>query len=327
MKPITGSWFEFQHFSEIEGKYWNRTCEQFTGKDWEQKIEEMSELGIDLLVLTNVACHSKAFYPTDIFPQYPLKCQEPVEVMLRTADRLGMKCFIGVGFFTPANSPLRLINSQKETKRRLRAIEEIAQRYGGHKSFYGWYLPHEAYINKYFNDEFIEYVNTCSSVARKAKEGSKILIGPYGTRTAVPDSTFIKQLESLDVDFIAYQDEVGVEKSKVEELAGFYEGLRKAHDCVPNVKLWADIEIFQFERAVYRSALIPAPFERIMAQIKAVSPFVDKILVYQYLGMMNKPDSPVFVGHPNSAVLYSEYQKWLNQKEFSHSEAEQSQKI
>jgi len=54
------------------------------------------------------------------------------------------------------------------------------------------------------------------------------LIAPYGTRVAVPNDKYVHQLESLDVDLVAYQDEVGVQKSKVEER--LHEGLRKAHD-------------------------------------------------------------------------------------------------
>ena len=60
----------------------------------------------------------------------------------------------------------------------------------------------------------------------------RILIAPYGTRVAVPDDKYAKQLESLDVDIVAYQDEVGVQKSRVDETSASYEGLKKVHDRV-----------------------------------------------------------------------------------------------
>jgi hypothetical protein len=45
--------------------------------------------------------------------------------------------------------------------------------------------------------------------------------------------------------------------------------------------------------------------------MEAISPWVDKILVYQYQGMMNKPGSAAFAGCPASAKLYTDYQNWL----------------
>jgi len=137
------------------------------------------------------------------------------------------------------------------------------------------------------------------------------MIAPYGTRMADPDDEYVRQLDTMDVDVVAYQDEVGVRKSKVGETAAFYEGLKRAHDRAQKAKIWADIEIFEFEGEVYNSALMPATFERVLQQLKAVSPWVDKILVYQYLGLMNRPGSSSFAGSPESTRLYSDYSAWL----------------
>ena len=81
-----------------------------------------------------------------------------------------------------------------------------------------------------------------------------------------------------------------------------YERLRRAHDRVPQRALWADVEVFGWEGPANKqtSPLIPAPFERVLAQLEAVSPFVDKILMYQYQGLMNRPGSRAFAGHPDS---------------------------
>ena len=58
---------------------------------------------------------------------------------------------------------------------------------------------------------------------------------------------------------------------------------------------------------VYKSALLPAPFERVQKQLEAVSPYVEEILIYEYPGLMNKPGSTAFAGHPSSEKLYEEY--------------------
>ena len=90
-----------------------------------------------------------------------------------------------------------------------------------------------------------------------------------------------------------------------------YERLRKAHDKAGRAELWADIELFDFEGMVYKSALIPADFARVKRQLENVAPYCDKILSYQYLGIMNPAESVAFAGHPDSVQLYEEYKKYI----------------
>ena len=50
---------------------------------------------------------------------------------------------------------------------------------------------------------------------------------------------------------------------------------------------------------------------------EAISPFVDKILVYQYLGIMNKPQSKAHAGLRGETVrLYNQYMDWYNKQNF-----------
>jgi len=310
LKPIKGSWFEFQHHNTKEGIYWNPECAAFTCKQWADKVKEVADIGMEYLVLMHTALYSKAFYQTGLFPRYDIACGDPIEAILSAGDRYGVKFFMGGGFYGDWMSP-GIITDPEARRKRLIAIEELTALYGHHRSFYGWYWPNEAFINKYFSDHFIAYVNECSGLARSLTPGIRTLVAPYGTRVAVPDDRYIKQLEKMDVDIIAYQDEIGVRKTKVDESAAFYEGLRKAHNRVPHVALWADMEVFEFEGEVYKSALLPASFSRVEQQITALSPYVDIILMYQYQGMMNKPGSSSFAGHPDSTKLYSEYVSWL----------------
>ena len=188
---------------------------------------------------------------------------------------------------------------------RVKAMNEVAEKYSHHKSFYGWYFPNETSINGHFRDFFIDYVNSCSSEAKRLTPNAETLIAPYGTRLVSPDDQFVKQLEQLDVSFIAYQDEVGVNKTSVDESAGFFEKLNRVHSKAGRSKLWADVEVFSFEGTAYKSALIPAQPERIIRQLEAVSPYVEKIFIYQYIGLINKPDTDIFAGHPDSALAYN----------------------
>jgi hypothetical protein len=313
IKPISGSWFEFQHHATFEGVDWNPACARFTAAQWEAKVKEIAEAGLDTLVLMATAVYYRSFYPTSIYPQWKMGCDDPLEAVLTAADKYKVNFFIGAGFYGNWESS-SVITDPVAHKKRLQSLGELAGRYGHHPSFHGWYWPDEAEINPYYTPEFIQYVNDLSHEARQLKPKAEIMIAPYGTRIVTPDDKYVRQLDAMDVDIVAYQDEVGVQKSKTTETSAFYQGLRKAHDRSHKAKLWADMELFQFETEVYASALMPAPFERVLRQMEALSPWVDKILVYQYQGMMNKPGSEAFAGCPASTKLYTDYQNWLKSR-------------
>ncbi len=304
VKPIEGSWFEFQHHSFKEGKYWNKTLESFSAEQWDEKIKEIAETGIRYLVLLDVAIYDRSFYPSELLPKHILGCDDPLETVLSSADNHGISFFVSNGFFGDWTNPVFLMKDPEVDKMRLKAMNEIAGKYAHHKSFFGWYYPNETGINGHYQDYFIDYVNRSSAEAGKLTPKAKTLIAPYGTRNVKPDDLYVKQLEQLNVDFIAYQDEIGVEKTRVEESAGFFESLYNLHKKAARSKLWADVEVFRFEDKVYDSALLPASPERVVKQLEAVSPFVEKILIYQYTGMINKPGSKAFAGHPDSVRLY-----------------------
>jgi hypothetical protein len=312
IKPIKGTWFEFQHHNLLEAPYWNQTCREFTARQWDIKIKEMAEIGIEYVVLMAVACHFEAYYGTSIFPKAKMGCENPLEVLLNACDKYDVKLFIPNDFFGTWDDSKDMLTNPQVQKRRLQATEELVRICSGHKCFYGWYWPNEAHICGYYSEEFIAYVNECSKLARSLVPGKKILIAPYGTNKVAADDKFVKQLEELDVDIIAYQDEIGVQKTKVSESAAHFEKLRKLHDKVGNRALWADVEIFEFEGEVYKSPLIPADINRIIKQLEAVSSFVDTVLVYQYLGIMNKPGTQAFAGHSGSSQFYTDYVNWLN---------------
>lgn len=313
-KPIVGTWFEFWHHNLSEGKYWNSICRQFTARQWEAKVDEIASVGMKYIVLMDTAIvykeYSESYFETDIFPFADMACKEPIDTLLSAAERNGIKVFISCGFYGNWEHPMENMTSPVVTERAFKAMEELFAKYGHYKSFYGWYFPDETCINGHFHPAFIEYVNRYSAHAHKIAPHTKTLIAPYGTNRLITDEQYVEQLKALDVDIIAYQDEVGVRKSKPEETAKYYKNLRKAHDAAGKAKLWADMEVFDFEGEVYESALIPASWERIERQLASIEPFVDEILIYQYQGMFNKPDTIAFCGHPESVRYYNELSEY-----------------
>jgi hypothetical protein len=304
VKPIEGSWFEFQHISTVEGAPWNATLGKFTAEQWDAKVKELADAGLRDLVLVNVAGYGKTFYPSALMPQHEMGCEDPLEVVLAAADKYGVRFFVSNGFFGDWTQAGLLMKDREVHKLRVKAMVEVAEKYGRHQSFYGWYYPNELGIQGHYTGFFIDYVNACSAESRRLTPKAKTLIAPYGTRNVQADDEFARQLEQLDVDFVAYQDEVGVEKTKVEESSAFYERLHNLHKKAGRSHLWADVEVFRFAGTVYKSALLPAPAERVIRQLEAVTPYVEKILIFEYPGLINKPGSPAFAGPAESVELY-----------------------
>lgn len=312
VKPIRGSWFEFQHHNHQGSVHWDARCAALTCRQWEGKIREMAELGLKYLVLLSVALDSKTYYPSSDYPRHPLECDDPLETALSTADRYGLKFFMSNGFFGNWRD-FSIVSDPAAMVRRVKAMEELVKNYGHHPSFYGWYWPNESCMEPYFHTDYIQYVNACSRKARELTPQAKVLIAPYGTRNVVPDDVLTRQLDGLDVDIIAYQDEVGVLKSTAEETPRYFERLRQVHDRVARIALWADVELFAFEGEPYRTPAIAATFSRILRQLESVSPYVETVLVYQYQGMMDRPGSVPFSDHTGTVELYTAYRQWLEQ--------------
>lgn len=310
-RKIDGTFFEFLHHNTAEGKYWNDALNSFTAEDWKNKVKEIADIGMEYIVLMATALYDKCYFSSSVYPFADIPCSDPIEALLSAADEYKVKVFLGNGFYGDWRKANRNIKDEEVIARSFRAMEELSALYGHHESFYGWYFPDETCIILKFSKDFVKYVNRCSARCRELTPDKKTLIAPFGTNLALTNKGYVNTLMALDVDFIAYQDEVGVRKTPVARTQKIFERLRKAHDKAGRAELWADIELFRFEGAVYNSALLPGNFDRIKRQIENVASYADKILCYQYPGIMNPADSSCFAGHESSAALYEEYRKYL----------------
>lgn len=311
-KQISGTWFEFTHHNAAEGIYWNEACRSFTQEQWREKVREIAGLGMRYIVLMATSLvddhKAEAYFKTDIFPPAEnFTCTDPIEALLLETDAQKLRVFLSTGFYGSWLNTMTNMTSPEVTKRAFRAMKQLYALYGHHPSFYGWYLPDETCIEGSFNPAFIDYCNRYSAFARSLDSRFRTLIAPYGTNMLHADDNYVRQLDMLDVDMIAYQDEVGVKKSTPEQTGAFYSALRRAHDRSGRSALWADMEIFDFQGEVYHSALIPAEFSRVQKQLEAISEYCDEILCYQYLGLMNRPGTTAFCGHKNSTKLFCDY--------------------
>ena len=317
MKPITGAWFEFYHHNPAEGKYYNPALRAFSADQWRAMIGDAKAIGMDTLVLTCSSLvypdHSESYGPVDVFPQAKMACENPLDVLMQKAEEEGMRVFLSAGFYGMWYDSEGNMQSREVEKRAFRACETMYARYKDFASFAGWYLPDETEAGPLFSPVFLDYVKRYTAFFR-ALDGKKVILAaPYGTNKIDPGDDFVRQLEQLDLDYMAYQDEVGVQKSTPDETGAFYEGLRRAHDKAGRSRLWADMEVFSFEGQVYHSALIPADMERVRRQMESISPHVEKVLCYAYPGLFSRPGSTAACGYEGGDRLYTDYQTLLRQ--------------
>ncbi len=315
LKPITGAWFEFRHHSAAEGKKYNEALHSFTADQWRAMLQDMHQIGMDTLVQTCSALvypdEQVCWAPVDVFPQSDMACPHAMDVMMNTAEELGMQVFLSAGFYGLWTDSKGNMRSQEVEKRAKRACETLYAHYGQMKSFAGWYLPDETEAGPYFDPVFIDYTKRYHRFLKAIDPSKPLLIAPYGTNHIKNDDTLVRQLEEIPCDYVAYQDEVGVQKSTEEQTAEYYHSLMEAHEKAGRSRLWADIEAFDFEGKVYYSALLPTRMERLEKQIAAVSPYVDKVLCYAYPGMFSRPGSAASYGDPAPEKLYQDYEAFL----------------
>ena len=310
IKPVVGSWFEFEHHNQVGAKHWNHALPGFTAEQWKTLVYEMHETGFEYLVMLSVSYDGKTYYPSALQPRHDFVCDDPLEAVLAAADDCGIKFFVSNDYWSDWAMVSNGMTDEKTWLLREKGMEEIAAGYAHHKSFYGWYYPHETELRSVMNDVAFAYVNRCSQIARTVTPEALTLIAPYGTQYVTLNDGYVRQLENLDVHIIAYQDEVGVHKIKAGETAQYFEALYKMHAKAGRARLWADVEIFDFEAEIYRSPGVPATFDRVLQQLADVSPYVEHTLIYQYQGLMNKPGTTAFAGHKDSEKLYTDYMEW-----------------
>lgn len=246
---------------------------------------------------------------------YPEGRKSPVDAIMDTADSLGMKVFIGCGW---ARDQLDDLTDPYVIETNRHFMDELAELYSRRPSFEGWYIPVEGCFIPYLSDYAVQGVNKISAHARELTPGIKVLISPYGLFGAdIENPLFEKSICDLDVDIIAYQDEVGCVRDKftLPRLKKNWKRMRDIHNRL-NIEMWANCETFTWEEGTNdrQSALIPAAYARLLSQQAAASAAgVDKIISFMFGGIIEDPKSQFQLGQPTwSNNLYTNYMAWKN---------------
>jgi hypothetical protein len=317
-KHVRGTFINFVYQDE-RNKYMNPPGVDETSPElWRLKIKELSDMGIKYVILMFVANDGKSYYPSDFMPHaYPAGKESPVEAIMNSADENGIKIFMSTGWAKDQDDNPRLPEIRAI---QIKIMHETASLFSKYKSFYGWYLPCEDVVGPSLSQEAVDAANSLSAEAKSLTPEAKVLISPYGLRTAkFDDGLFAEQIAKLKVDIVAYQDEIGcvVEPMPLPHMKENFRHLREVHNKT-KIELWSNDESFTWEKGLNTrpSALIPAPFPRFLSQLAGVtSAGVDEVISFAICGIFDKPDSKIPIGQPVFAgKAYQDYMDWKDGK-------------
>lgn len=324
--PVTGTFVNLA-YQDVRNKYTNPQFMDNTDPEmWAAKIAEMKAMGMEYLVFMAVANEGQAYYPSKMMSRaYPQWRKSPVDAIMDAAAGHGMKVFMSTGWAKDQDDNLR---DPKIKQRQIDIMTELAGIYGDHPALCGWYLPVEDCFGPVLTDYAVEAVNALTARARELTPGKQILISPYGIfNSDFEDPRYERQIARLEVDIIAYQDEIGCvrETYPLPRLKENWKKLREIHDRC-GIQMWANCESFAWEKGTNdrSSALIPAPYGRFLSQqVAASAAGVDRIISFMMLGIYDDPSSPYRLGQPHwSGEAYEDYMGWLaGEREWELAEA------
>ena len=317
-RRIDGAWLGFYHWSEAEGKYWNPELKKMTDKQWGEMMEAQHGLEMNIIVMQDVISNPTAYagkhhiekegykgvpyYPSKLFPgQMPIAAMDPVEAVLAQADKDGMNVFLGVGLyawfdFTPAS-----LTWHKKL------ATELWDKYGHHPSFYGWYVSEEqdgGLADAQARKDIVHFFAEFSKFIKAKTPDKPIMLATNSHNLRGAEDTYRKLLPNLDI-----LCPFAFHRMPNTDLTGEQAAAKLQALCdEAGSHLWMDMEVFDFAE---NNALVPRPIKGLLSDLHRFPNF-EKILCYQFPGLLNSPTMSIKPGGPNTVKLYLDYKQYLD---------------
>jgi hypothetical protein len=152
---------------------------------------------------------------------------------------------------------------------------------------------------------------------RPAIGKTKILASPGSLGEIADGDALAAKVARMGIDILAPQD-YGGRSNNVEDalklVRAHARGLNRVKEPLAKigVTLWSNCELFNTEGSPDgRAMCIGGPIQRVREQIAIQSPLVEKLISYQYQGIMNRRTELVNIGHPSTGELYRGYREYL----------------
>jgi len=320
---ITGSFFDLQHVNLWDAAFWTDRCRFWGEENWRALMGDMHGVGMDTAICTSCALWGRPLfrgYEDRVGLPLLMGCDDPLTVCVDEADRLGMGMFLGFGLrgrVSQVRDYSRMEPPWPEDWFRWNTAmaEALVDKYGDRPCFRGLYVTYEMDFEEY---QVELYAKLMGEWLRPAVGDVPLLASP-GSLGDHPDLDQLpRQLERMGIDILACQDYGGRDNQtdKALEIVGRnLAGLEQARRVVGDlgVSLWTNCELFSFKASPDgRHLCIPGPIERIVEQLRLQAPVADKVICYQYQGIMNRHTELVDIGPPESQALYDGYRSYLD---------------
>lgn len=274
-------------------------------EDWQKQFDNMSEIGMDTVVIIRVGYEDSAMYDSDVMRATLFPENDMVELFCREADRTGLRLYMGL--FDSGKYWLKN-DWEAEVEINIKLIEELWEKYRHHKSFYGWYLSHEGEIGHHMPKIWEPLVKKMKTY----DDGKKILISPRyaGEKYHRNDSRYIVSPEQhyRHFDYILGEmggliDEAAFMDGHVAfgDLETFVETTHRV--CVKHgVEFWSNLETF--DRDVPWK-FPPIEWMKMRFKMDVVQPYAEKIITFEAPHFL----SP-YSAFPSARTLYLRYREY-----------------
>lgn len=337
-KRIDGSWFEFYHWSEDEGRFWNKDIIKLSNSQWGEMIKGMHGIDMNIVVIQELFRNQKyvgkhnmestgytgfPYYHSDLFPlkpeqslldnvengisseNYPewknIAADSALESVLTEADRNGMKVFLGVGMYAWFDFTDGSLDWSKKI------AKELYDKFGSHKSFYGWYISGEIAGNlgddKNRKKELVRFFKEFRAYVRTLAPDKPVMLATNCHGIKNSDGFYSELLKNLDI-----LCPFGFHRMPADDYSGSEAAKILQEYCdQAGCHLWMDLEVFLFAD---KNALYPRPIEQVITDLLMFDNF-EKICCYSYTGLINAGWQSAKPGGERTVTLYNDYRKYL----------------
>ena len=323
LRQISGAWAGITHWSNKEGKYWQDDIKKLNDNQWREVVRGMNEIGMKIIVIQEVLRNEeyvgkhkmekegykgKAYYSSKLYPEkMQITAADPIGAILDEADKTGSSVFLGVGMYAWFDFTAGSLEWHKNT------AKELWELYGHHKSFYGWYISEEVFGNLGDNEErrkeIVVFFKEFKKYVNKLCPDKPIMLAPNCHNLVEGLKYWPQLLENLDIVC-----PFGFHRMPQGDMTGEQAAslLRKLCDEA-NSQLWLDMEVFLFAED---EALYPRPIEGVVSDFSRFDNF-EKILCYQYPGLMTPPWAQIKLGGQSAVNLFNAYKKFIEMSSLS----------
>lgn len=254
---------------------------------WRELFAGMRGSGIDTVIWQASAWNEleEVYYRSECFSSF--RQWNTVEPMLKAAAEEGMRVFLGgYGSVVGWSQSLDDAAVRREIRNQLACMRELL----AWRDLFGgiYFSPETAFrgsrdfscerrLNRLYRDYF--------SALKELAPEKDILMSPASKFHPGLENDFVEcwlnLLDGVPLDILAPQDSIGCSGCSLADQPDMWECWRRVAEA-RNIRLWANIELFERRDFGGASPFDAASAERVAAQVRNVSPRVSKCVCWEY---------------------------------------------